>query len=174
MAPFGTVRLTRRALLGAVTGLVLAAVAAPASAQATPDLGGTWLLDEMRSDPAAVTQARAGRGGRGGGAPGQMVVTQAADEITVQRGNQTFTYKTDGSEMPGPPGGETKSIMAWQNGTLVVTWKREFFAGANLGYQTASGRDVYTLSGGTLTVERTVTNARGNGGTQTAKSVYTK
>ncbi len=169
-----TDRLTRRALLGAVAGLVLVALAGPASGQATPDLSGTWLLDEMRSDPAAVTQARAGRGGRGGGVPGQMVITQTAAEITVQRGNQSFTYKTDGSEMPGPPGGETKSTMAWQNGTLVVTWKREFFAGANLGYQTASGRDVYTLSGGTLTVERTVTNARGNGGTQTTKSVYTK
>ena len=65
MASLGTVRLTRRALLGSAMGVVLAAVAAPALAQATPDLSGTCLLDEMRSDPAAVTQARAGRGGRG-------------------------------------------------------------------------------------------------------------
>jgi hypothetical protein len=147
-------------------------VHAPAAgAQASPDLSGTWVLDSARSDAAAVTQAaRAGRGG----SPPPMVITQSAAEITVQRGNQTFTYKTDGSELPGPPGGETKSTMAWANGTLVVTWKREFFAGADKGYQTSSGRDVYTLSGSTLTVERTVTNARGNGGTETLKSVYTK
>jgi hypothetical protein len=154
--------------------LVVAALtlrAAVAGAQATPDLSGTWTLDASKSDAAAVAQAA--RGGRGGATPA-MVITQAADEITVQRGNQTFTYKTDGSEMPGPPGGETKSTMSWQNGGLVVVWKREFFAGAALGYQTSSGRDVYTLGGATLTVERTVTNARGDGATQTLKSVYSK
>jgi hypothetical protein len=92
----------------------------------------------------------------------------------MQRGNQTFTYNIDGSEAPGPPGGETKSRMAWEGGKLIVTWKREFFAGTDRGYQTSTGRDVYTLSGSTLTVERTVTNARGSGGTQTVKAVYNK
>lgn len=140
-------------------------------AQATPDLSGTWTLDAARSDAAAVVQAA--RGGRGGGTP-PMVITQSATEISVQRGNQTFTYKTDGSETPGPPGGETKSTMTWENGALVVTWKREFFAGAARGYQTSSGRDVYTRSESTLTVERTISNARGNGGTQTLKSVYSR
>jgi hypothetical protein len=55
-----------------------------------------------------------------------------------------------------------------------VTWKREFFAGADRGYQTSTGRDVYTLSGSTLTVERTITNARGSGATQMVRSVYNK
>jgi hypothetical protein len=141
-------------------------------AQAPVDLSGTWILDEARSDPGALAQA--GRGGRGGAPAGQLVVTQSATDITVQRGNQTFVYNLDGSELPGPPGGETKSRMAWEGGMLVVTWKREFFAGAERGYQTSTGRDVYTVSGSTLTVERTVTNARGSGGTQTVKSVYTR
>jgi len=141
-------------------------------AQGRPTLAGTWMLDESASDPAAATQARGGR--RGGGPPGQMVITQSATEITVQRGNQTFTYNLDGSETPGPPGGETKSRMAWDGGTLVVTWMREFFAGADLGYQTSSGRDVYTLTGDTLTVERTASNVRGRGGEQTVRSVYRK
>lgn len=45
---------------------------------------------------------------------------------------------------------------------------------ADRGYQTSTGRDVYALSGATLTVERTTTNARGSGGTQTVKVVYKK
>ena len=149
-------------IVGLAQGLV--------AAQARPDLSGTWTLDVAKSDPQAVTQA-----GRGRGAPaGQLVVMQSATEITVQRGNQSFTYNVDGSETPGPPGGETKSRMAWEGGNLVVTWKREFFAGADRGYQTSTGRDVYSLGGSTLTVERTVTNARGSGGTQTVKAVYNK
>ena len=150
-------------IVGLAQGLV--------AAQTAPDLSGTWSLDAAKSDPAAVTQT--GRG-RGGAPAGQLVVTQSATEITVQRGNQLFTYAVDGSETPGPPGGETKSRMAWEGGKLVVTWKREFFAGADRGYQTSTGRDVYAVSGSTLTVERTVTNARGSGGTQTVKAVYNK
>lgn len=162
---------TRRTLLIALSvGLAaLACAARPAWSQSTPDLTGSWVLDEARSDPGAAGQARGL-----GGSPVPMVVTQSATEITVQRGNQTFVYKRDGSEMPGPPGGETKSRMRWENGALVVTWTREFFAGKEPGYQTSTGRDVYTLSGSTLTVERSVTNARGKGGAQTVKSVYTK
>jgi hypothetical protein len=161
---------TRRTLLFALSvGLaVLACTAGTAWSQSTPDLAGSWALDVARSDPGAAAQNR----GRGGPAP--MVITQSATEITVQRGNQTFIYKLDGSEMPGPPGGETKGRMRWENGALVVTWTREFYAGKELGYQTSTGRDVYTLSGSTLTVERSATNARGKGGTETVKSVYTK
>jgi hypothetical protein len=152
--------------------LIVALAPCLVAAQSPTGLSGTWTLDVAKSDPDAVTQA--GRGGRGGAPAGQLVVTQSSTEITVQRGNQTFTYNIDGSEMPGPPGGETKSRMAWEGGRMVVTWKREFFAGADRGYQTSTGRDVYTLSGSTLTVERTVTNARGSGGTQTVRSVYSK
>lgn len=162
---------TRRTLRIALTvGLAaLACAARPAWSQSTPDLTGSWVLDEARSDPGAAPQ------GRGpGGNPVPLVVAQSATEITVQRGNQTFVYKLDGSETPGPPGGETKSRMRWENGTLVVTWTREFFAGRELGYQTSTGRDVYTLSGSTLTVERSTTNARGKGGAQTVRSVYSK
>jgi hypothetical protein len=162
----------------AVRLFVLMAVAfvfcSPGLLAQASDLSGTWVFDEARSDGTAVTQnARLGRGGRGG-PPAGMVITQSADELTVQRGNQSFTYNLDGSESFGPPGGETKSTVAWDQGALIVTWKREFFAGNDLGYQTSTGRDVYTRSGTTLTVERTVTNARGTGGTQVSKSVYSK
>ena len=169
------IRLSHRPRLAivwlAVAAGICTAFATEAHAQARADLSGTWMLDQGRSDPGALVQA--GRGGRGT-PTGQLVVTQSAADITVQRGNQTYVYNQDGSETPGPPGGETKSRIAWQGNTLVVTWKREFFAGAERGYQTSTGREVYTLDGSTLTVERTVSNARGNGGTETVKSVYSK
>jgi len=159
----GAVLLRAMLLVGVLTQVV--------HTQAPPDLSGTWILDEARSDPGA--RVAAGRGGRGGAPAGQLVVQKSATDITVQRGNQVFVYNVDGSEMPGPPGGETKSRMSWEGGRLVVTWKREFYAGER-GFQTSTGRDVYTLSGSTLTVERTVTNAGGNGRTEMVKSVYTR
>jgi hypothetical protein len=100
-----------------------------------------------------------------------MLVTQSGQELTVQRGNQAFTYALDGSERPGPPGGETKSTLAVEGGKVVVTWKREYFAGAQAGYVTNTGRDVYTRSGTTLTVERTTTTPKGS---TTVKAVYNK
>jgi hypothetical protein len=164
--------MNRRVALVLGLTLIGGVSSSPAQAQTPPDLSGTWMLDVARSDPDALAQA--GRGGRGGAPAGQLIVKRSATEITVQRGNQTFVYNVDGTEMPGPPGGETKSRMAWEGDTLVVTWKREFFAGVERGYQTSTGRDVYVLSGSTLTVERTINNARGSGGTQTVKSVYNR
>jgi hypothetical protein len=153
----------------AVTLLFL--VTATTLAQATTDLIGTWVLDEARSDPAAVTAAR-GRGGRGGVPANQLQITQAGNDLTVARGNQTFIYHLDGTEMTGPPGGETKSTVAWEGGKFVVTWKREFFAGAQAGYVTATGKDTYTISGGVLTVERQSNDPRR--GAETVQAVYTK
>ena len=149
--------------------------AIPAAAQSGPDLSGTWVADEAKSDAGAL-QAGGGGGGfgaRGGGVPpNQLVITQSPTELTVARGNQTFAYRLDGSESPGPPGGETKSQISWEGGKLVVTWKREYYAGAQLGYATTSGKDVYTLNGNTLTVERQSVSPKGE--RQTRTIVYTK
>ena len=123
------------------------------SAQAVPDLAGTWVADAAKSDPAP---AAAGRG-RGGNA-NQLVITKSDADLTVsQGGTGNYIYNLDGSERSGPPGGETKSKMTVQNSTMVVTWKREYFAGPDKGYLTSTGRDTYALDAGVLTVERTTT-----------------
>jgi len=146
-----------------------AALIAGISAQAIPDLSGTWLVDAARSDPAPPAPA----GGRGrGGNPNQMVIARGADTMTVTLGNANYIYNLDGSERTGPPGGETKSKIAADGGKLVVTWKREYFAGPEKGYQTSTGRDTYTLAGGVLTVER-MTALPGEA-PQTRKTVYNK
>jgi hypothetical protein len=156
--------------LALVTSLAgLTALSTVVAAQAIPDLTGTWTLDTANSDPAP---AAAGRGGRGG-TPNQLVITKTDTQLTVSQGGAgNYIYNLDGSERSGPPGGETKSTISWQDGKLVVIWKREFFAGPDRGYVTSNGKDVYTVTGNVLTVERMSTTPPQ--GPQTRKSVYNK
>jgi hypothetical protein len=153
----------KRTLLATLVAVTWTAAAA---AQAIPDLSGTWTVDPARSDPAPPAV------GRGRGNTGQMMIGRSADEITVTLGGAHYIYNLDGSERTGPPGGETKSRIAWDNGRLVVTWKREFFAGPDKGYETSTGRDTYARSGDVLTVERTTTLP--GAAPETRKTVYTK
>jgi len=150
----------------AVAVVVLSVAVAGMSAQAIPDLSGRWVADAAKSDPAPAGA------GRGRGNPNEMVIARADDTITVTLGGANYIYNLDGSERTGPPGGETKSKMAWDDGTLVVTWKREFFAGPDKGYVTSTGRDTYTRSANVLTVERTT--ALPGEPAQTRKTVYNK
>ena len=149
-----------------VAAIAAAATTAAVSAQAPPDLSGTWLVDAAKSDPAPPSA------GRGRGNPNVMVITKGDGTLTVSIGGANYIYNLDGSERTGPPGGETKSKIAWDGGRLVVTWKREYFAGPEKGYLTSSGRDTYTLAGTVLTVER-MTNAPPQP-QQTRKTVYSK
>lgn len=149
----------------AFTALAFTTVAA----QTTPDLSGTWITDASKSDPAPPTAAGRGRGGN----PNQLIITRSATELTVSQGGAgNYIYNLDGSERTGPPGGETKSKIAWEGGKLVVTWKREYFAGPDKGYLTSTGRDTYTLDGNVLTVERMT--ALPSQPAQTRKTVYNK
>lgn len=154
---------------------MMVALALPAAlrGQAHPDLAGTWIVDEARSDPAPGGRGAGGGFGRGGGLPpNQMVIRQTDAELVVSTGNQNVYYNLDGSERTGPPGGETKSRIAWEGNKLVVTWKREFFAGPDKGYVTSTGKDVYSLDGTTLTVEKTTSMPQQP--PQTRKIVYSK
>jgi len=155
-----------RTLLKAVTLASAVSLPAALAAQAIPDLSGTWIVDTGRSDPAPPAT------GRGRGNPNQMVIAKSDQDITVTLGNANYIYNLDGTERTGPPGGETKSRMAWDGGRLVVTWKREFFAGPDKGYLTSTGQDTYTRAGNVLTVERMT--ALPSEAPQTRKTVYNK
>ena len=158
-----------KTLLIAAIAAAATATAASVAAQSTPNLSGTWIVDQAKSDPAPAAPA----GGRGRGNQNQMVITQTATDITVALGfNNNYIYNLDGSERTGPPGGETKSRIAWDGGKLVVTWKREYFAGPEQGYLSSTGKDVYTMDGNVLTVERTTTAPPQP--TQTRRTVYTR
>lgn len=168
---------SRHVLAAALATLILALPGPTVRlvAQTTPDLTGTWIADASKSDPAPAGRGAGGFGGRGGN-PNQLVITKSDTELTVsQGGTGNYIYNLDGTERTGPPGGETKSTIAWQDGKLIVTWKREFFAGPERGYVTSTGRDTYTLAGNVLTVEKmSTTPPPGPHGTQTRKTVYNK
>ncbi len=89
-----------------------------------------------------------------------MVITESASEVTIQTNtgieNQpvTATYRLDGSEnpVPGPLGWDTRASATRQNGTLVVTIKRSIDGpDGKLNFEI---RDVYSVAGSVLTLER--------------------
>ena len=153
-------------------------------AQADPDLSGTWTVDEAKSDPApappaaragargAAAAAPAARGGRGGGLPAnQLVITQTPAQVTIAQGTQNVIYKFDGTETFYFQNGEIRATAAKEGGKLIVSWKREFYAGPTQGYTTTTGKDVYSVAGSVLTVERSTTTPQG---TTSRKVVYNR
>jgi hypothetical protein len=151
-----------------VIAAAIVAVATVAWAQ-KPDFSGTWTLDPA-SAPAA-----GGGGGRGGGGSalgnGPATVKQTAEALTIERtmgeAKVTLTYKLDGSEsrnmMTGRGGqpADSMSIAKWDGPKLTIVTKQEMDG------QVSESTQVWTVEGGTLTVE--TTNARG-----TQKRVYKK
>jgi hypothetical protein len=144
--------------------LILSSLIALA-AQTASGLAGTWTLDP------------AGRGGRGNFAgyttATRMVITESATDVAIQTNtgieNQlvTATYKLDGSEnpVPGPLGWDTRASATKQGGSLVVTIKRSIDGPeGKLNFEI---RDVYSVAGDVLTLERSQ-------GSRTQKTVYTR
>src|SRR5688572_8732039 len=141
-----------------------AAATPPARATAGPGMSGSWLIDRTRS----------GRGNFAGLAPpGRLEIAQSATEMSIATDTgtenqlQTTVYRLDGSEteVPGPLGWETRARATLKDSTFAVTMKRSI-DGPD-GPLMFEIRDVYTLSGSTLTLERTQ-------GAATQKLVYVR
>jgi hypothetical protein len=154
-----------------VTATFVVALVMSGAAQTMPNLAGTWMRDAGKSDPLPPGAGGGFRFGRGGN-PNQMVISKTATQITVSLNGADYIYNLDGSERTGPPGGETKSTIKFQDGKLVVTWHREFFAGPDKGYITSHGVDTYSVSGNVLTVEKM--SQVPPAGPKTVKTVYNK
>jgi hypothetical protein len=161
-----------KSLLAVMFTLALAVPASP-RAQANPDLSGAWTLDEAKSDPAPVSPAgRAGaRPVAGAAAAVRLTISQTPTEVTIAQGPQTLTYKFDGSETFYFQNGEIRAIAAWDGGRLIVSWKKELFAGPTKGYVTTTGKDSYSLAGSVLTIEKITVAPEG---AQARKVVYNK
>lgn len=145
----------RLALLVAVIALAVAGVA---FAQAKPDFSGTWTLDTAKSD-----QGPAGGGG-GRGMNGPMTVKQTATELAVTRGENTTTYKLDGTETTISRGQmQGKATAKFDGAKLVIKTTMDTPNGTM--EQTAT----YSLSADGK--EMTVVNANARG---ERKMVYTK
>jgi hypothetical protein len=148
-------------------------------AQGTPNFSGTWKLD--KADPPLA----AGRGGRGGAAPAAapgaggggaygnenaftaapstIVVNQTATGITVQIGAEKESFTLDDTLTVVPVGdiNALKTRAHWDGTKLHLHFKE----GMNF------GRDVLSLSGGILTVQR---DLESGGGSTTRILTYTK
>ena len=102
--------------------VVAMAVAAVAFAQAKPDFSGTWALDASKS-----TRPGGGGGGRGPGGAGPMTIKHTATEFAVTRGENTTTYKLDGTptEITGGRGGAAKATAKVDGDKVVIKTVRE-------------------------------------------------
>lgn len=155
-----------------VSMLAAATLGIGLAAQANPDLAGTWSLDPALSDEVPAPPRGTARGTPGTTAPpAQLTIVPSTDSVALTQGAQTVTFKLDGTETFWFQGGENRGTAAWEGGRLVISWKREFYAGPRQGYVTYSGRDVYSAAGRVLTVEKTTT---GPAGTDTKRFVYTR
>ena len=134
----------------------------PVQAQVA-SLAGTWAIDP------------AGRGGRGNFAgysiATRMVITESATEVKIETNTgtenqlQTAIYTLDGSEnpVPGPLGWDTRASARRQDGKLLVTITRSIDGPeGKLNFEI---RDVYSVAGNVLTLERSQ-------GSRTQKTVY--
>ena len=160
-----------------------AALAVPALvlAQAKADFSGTWTFDEAKSDPApgggGAGGGRAGGGGggrMGGGPPTKLVIKQTGTELTVEstlaNGAQTAVYKLDGSESVNKTAmGESKGKASWDGANLVVAGKQAI--STPQGDFEIESKDVYSVSGTTLTLTTTRITPRGE---NTRKLVFNK
>lgn len=159
----------RRVVIALGLALMLGIPQAP-FAQATPDLSGTWRFNQGKSSP-----------GIAGNTPNipfpsQIVVKQSPTEIyvastSVRQAPVTATYKLDGSRVAveAPRGITETGVATFEGATLVITSRRSFTSPA--GETVVEFREVWTLSGNVLTIEKT----RIEGGESTTeKAAYDK
>jgi hypothetical protein len=140
-----------------VVVLTAVAVAAPSliRAQAKADFSGKWTYD----------QAKSGRGTAGNNPtvsfPTDLVIKHTPTEFDLETSTTRqdvikVLYKLDGSEVthPGPSGVTVKGKAKMDGDKLVVEEKRSFSSPA--GEITNEIKEVYSLTGNTLTVEKTM------------------
>ena len=153
-----------------VIAAAILAVATVAWAQ-KPDFSGTWTIDPASAQAPGGGDGGPRAGGGGGLGNGPSTVKQTAEALTIERtmgdDKVTLTYKLDGAESRNTVmsrGGQSVDAMStakWDGPKLTIVTKQE------MGGQIAESTQVWTMDGGTLTVE--TTTPRG-----TRKRVYKK
>jgi hypothetical protein len=156
----------------ALAAALLVAISAVGRAQSKPTFAGTWKLSQ--ADP-PVAAGRGGGGARGGGisgpyaettfaqAPDTVVITQSSGDITVQIGSTKAVFTLDNNTKSTPEGdvNALKTRAHWDGAALHLHYKQ----GMNW------GRDILTISGGTLTLVR---DLESGGQSTTRKLTYAK
>ena len=137
----------------AVLVAIVLAVSGVVWAQGNAKLAGNWEIDEAKS--------QTGRGRAGGPGPSRMIIKMGAKEVSVtsdtgvNRGRETAVYQVDAPEheVPGPLSWNSVAKSTWENDKFVVTIAR-IIEGPN-GPVRIEMKDVYSLTGDVLTLERT-------------------
>ncbi|MBI3262259.1 MAG: hypothetical protein HYZ58_03800 [Acidobacteria bacterium] len=145
-------------------------------AQEKASFAGTWNFDEAKSDPAPAGRGGGG-GGRGGGRGGAvattLVIKQTAAEVTIEsttgQGSQTAVYKVGGESTVTMGRGEMKAKTSWDGDKLVIDGTQNL--STPNGDISIQRKDVISVAGNVLTIERTQTTQQGS---QTRKLVYNK
>jgi hypothetical protein len=162
-----------RYVLGATLAIFVAAGIA-GRAQKSSDLSGKWTFDKANSQGAPSVPRIFNSTGAPAGSD-ELLITQTPAAVTVKIGGVSLIYRVDGTEgnisaegRAGFPAGKA----AWEDGKLVANLVQEVFAPAKGDYVKVPLKEVYALSGGTLTLERTRTHIDGK--TTSEKLVYNK
>jgi hypothetical protein len=144
---------------------------AVARAQARPDFSGTWRISQAKSSRNVVGNTPDIQ------FPSQIEVKQDATDLaivatSVRQQPLSATYKLDGSKVNvQAPEGITETGQAMVNGTtLVITSRRSFSSPA--GDVIVDFKEVWTVNGNELTIEKTRTQVGDTPSTQ--KAVYDK
>jgi hypothetical protein len=169
--------MTRKSSLLALVAaaLVLALVgASTVAAQKPSDLAGKWVFDKSQSTSAPTVPRIFNTTGAPAGS-NELVIAQNPKAVTIKIGGVDLIYRLDGTEgnisangRAGFPVGKA----AWDAGKLVATLTQEVFSAAKGNYVKVPLKEVYSVSGRVLTIERTVTHLDGK--TENQKLVYTK
>ena len=134
-------------------------------AQGNQQLSGNWEIDEARSET--------GRGRAGGPGPSRLIIKLSPSEVAVtsdtgvNRARETAAYKVGAAEheVPGPLSWTSLAKSAWENDRFVVNIAR--IIEGPTGPVRIEMKDVYSVSGDVLTIERTQ-------GVQSWKSVFNR
>lgn len=147
-----------------------AVVQGSALAQARPDFSGTWRFNQAKSSPNIAGNTPIVP------FPSQLVVKQTPTEFhvegtSVRQQPTSAVFKLDGSKVSiKAPSGITETGEARLEGTaLVITTRRSFTS--PLGETVVDFKEVWTLSGNALTIEKTRTES---GDSATEKAVFDK
>lgn len=103
----------------------------------------------------------------------RLVIKQTPAEINLLDGGVSLAFKLDGSEQSISAlnrAGYPKGKAAWDGSKLVLSTRQDVYVG-HAQFDTRATKDVYSLDGGMLTIEKTDSF---QGKTQSTKLVYSK
>ena len=154
----------------ALTAALTLGVAVPARTQGKPNFSGSWVYNQALSNPGTFGNNPLVP------FPSELLIKQTPVELhwqgtTVRQDAIAAIFKLDGSEvtMAGAPEITIRGKAMLEGDKLVITSKRSYTSPA--GDITTDFKEVYSVAGDVLTVEKTQTTG---GVSSTLKAVYNK